>query len=544
VSVGIDLVRKAQARVAAERGAVAVSRAARVRFALAFPNVYSVGMASLGFQLVYRMLNDLPDASCERVFLPDPPDLEEHLRTGAELFTLESQSPLAEFDVIGFSLAFEMDYLNVLRMLRPANVPIRSAERDETHPLVIAGGPCATFNPEPLADFVDAFVIGDAEEVIPELVGALLATEERDRVERLAALAGVGGVYVPRFYEPEYGALGELVRVRNLLPAQPLVKRPVCRGLSKFPAKSCIYTADAQFGEITLVEVARGCGRGCRFCVTGQINRPPRPRKFVGKLDGMRLGLVGAAVFDHPGAVDLCRRIVAAGGEFTVSSVRLETVTPEVANLLAAGGQRTVTIAPEAGSERLRRVINKHCTDDQILAAVSAARDAGLEKVKLYFMIGLPTETQADVESIPDLLRRLAREFPSLEFQASVSSFVPKPWTPFQWHPMERETVLKRRYATLSREIGAIRGVAFSGESPRLAMIQGLLARGDRRVGQVLETSLENDGDYRGAIRATGLDMAWYVHRQRACEEILPWDHIDIGIEKGRLWNEYQEAGM
>ena len=540
--MAVDLQARARARVAREHGGVAIDRAAPVRFALAFPNVYSVGMASLGYQLVYEMLNAHPDASCERVFLPDPEDLIEHERSRTELFTLESLSPLSHFNAVAFSVSFELDYVNVLHILRLANIPLRRSERDETRPIVIAGGPCATFNPEPLAEFVDAFAIGDGEETIPEIVRALNSTLGAPREDTLAALARVPGVYVPHFHEPTYDDTGRLVEVRNTPPAPERVSRSITTNLASYPAGSTIRTSEAEFGEIQLLEVTRGCGRHCRFCVAGYVSRPPWAREIGDVPDRARLGLVGAAVFDHPEAEDLCQAIIDAGGEFTVSSVRLETVTPKVARLLAGGGQRTLTIAPEAGTDRLRAVINKTTTDDQIRTAISAARDAGLARVKMYFMIGLPTETDEDVRAIADLTRGLAKEYPTVSFQVSVSCYVPKPWTPFQWCPMERESVLRRRFVALKRGIIAIGGVKFTGESPRLATVQGYLARGDRRTGDVLEEVLANGGDYPAAIRATGLDIAEYLYRTRDEDETLPWDHVDVRVKKSYLWREYQRS--
>ena len=247
-------------------------------------------------------------------------------------------------------------------------------------------------------------------------------------------------------------------------------------------------------------------------------------------------------MFDHPEAVDICRSIVDSGGEFTVSSVRLETVTPEIARLMIAGGQRTLTIAPEAGSDRLRRVINKSCTDGEILSAISAAREAGFARMKLYFMIGLPTETDDDITAIVDLARRLSREFPAMQFQISGGSFVPKPWTPFQWHPMERESVLKKRYARLRAGISSIKNAQFGGDGPRLAVVQGCLARGDRRLGAMLIEAVRNGGYYSAALRATGVDPAQYIYRERPEDELLPWDHLDMLVDKGYLLDEYKKA--
>lgn len=528
--------------MAREHGGVAIDRAAPVRFALAFPNVYALGMASLGYQLVYEMLNAHPDASCERVFLPDPEDLAEHERSRTELFTLETQSPLSEFDVVGFSLSYELDYINVLRMLRLANIPLRWRDRDETRPLIIAGGPCATFNPEPLAEFVDAFAVGDGEELIPRIVEAVKSTLGCPREQTLLALAQVQGIYVPCYYNPRYAPSGQLVRVDNIAPAPPKVLRSITANLASYPAGSTIRTSEAEFGEILLLEVMRGCGRHCRFCAAGYVTRPPWAREIGDVPDRVRLGLVGSSVFDHPEAEALCRTIVDAGGEFSVSSVRLETVTPPIAALMARGGHKTLTIAPEAGTQRLRTVINKPSTEHDVRSAISAACQAGIARVKMYFMIGLPTETDEDVAAIADLMRSLVSDFPSVSFHVSVSCFVPKPWTPFQWVPMERESVLRRRYVALKRAILAIGGVKFTGESPRLAMVQGYLARGDRRLADVVEAAMLNGGNYSAALRVTDTDVSGYLYRHRDKAEILPWDHVDTRVHKSYLWREYQRA--
>ncbi|MHB9035379.1 MAG: radical SAM protein [Armatimonadota bacterium] len=523
----IDLYENAKARYAREKGGVAIDRAAPVRFALAFPNEYRVAMASLGYQLVYRMLNELPNASCERVFLPDAVDLKEYIRTKTELFTLESLSSLSEFDVVAFSVSFELDYLNVLRVLKLSNLPVTRAERDDFDPIIIVGGPCATFNPEPLVDFVDAFVIGDSEMLLPALVDALECAQDKSRDESLQALANIPGVYVPAFHDKGHG---------------DRIVRQVVSDLNSYSASSVIQTDEAEFGDTKLIEIARGCGRKCRFCVAGHVTRPLRVRDIAHECHAPKIGLVGAAVFDHPDAAKICRQIADSGGQFSTSSIRLETITSDLAALMAKVRQRTITIAPEAGSDRLRRVINKNATDQDIFSAVSSAREAGINRVKLYFMIGLPTETDDDIKAIIKLVRSLAAEFTTVNFQVSASSFVPKPWTPFQWHAMERENVLKKRYAALRSGISSVKGANFGGESPRLATVQGYLARGDRRMGKVLVAALENDGDYSAALRVTGVDPADYLYRTRGKDEIFPWDHIDNRLTKEYLWGEYQKA--
>jgi radical SAM superfamily enzyme YgiQ (UPF0313 family) len=542
-------VTKIRARLSAETAVVRPKPAAKLRIALAYPNTYRVGISSLGYQIVYRLFNALPEVSCERVFLPDPTDLREYLRTGMKLFSLETQTPVADFDVLAFSLAFELDYVNALRILELSGIPLYAFQRSERHPLVIAGGVCATFNPEPMADFVDCFVIGDAENVVARLANTLITMAGQDKADRLAALAKIEGIYVPSFYTPEYGKDGSLVSMKANYPAPVDVKRSVCRDLSSHPGDSVIITAESEFGAARLVEVERGCGRGCRFCVTGYINRPPRLRNLEAYLQHsasfdatQRYGLVGSAVFDHPDAFHFCRQLLAHNLSFSVASLRLETVTQEVASLLAASGQKTLTIAPEAGTERLRRVIGKACFDEQIDHVVNNARRAGLERVRLYFMIGLPTESEHDIDSIATLTGELAGKYYDLDFEVSVSSFVPKPWTPFQWHPMAKESTLRNRLLRLRKALQRIPNVNLSAESPRLSVVQGLLARGDRRLSRMLELAVQYEGDYRAALRDSQIDLDWYIYRHRDQHEVFPWDHIVVDIDKDWLWREYQRA--
>ena len=535
------LTEKVRILLSQETGTIRKPHGERLSFALAFPNTYWVGMSSLGFQLVYAMLNAIPDVVCERVFLPEPDEETLLRRARSRLFTLESQTPVSEFDALAFSIYFEMDYLNVLKTLSLSGLPLLASERDESHPLALAGGPCATFNPEPLAEFVDAFVIGEAEDAIPEIVDILRSAGGAPRMKLLERLANVAGVYVPRFYTPTYRGDGSVegIEVAQGIPARVTRRRTADLGSHK--GTSAILTPNTEFAEMRLTEVIRGCGRQCRFCAAGYTSLPPRPRKVELSDDASRVGLVGSAVFDHPGAQAICEEMVGQGRGFSVSSIRLETLTRELAELMRRGGQETITLAPEAGTERLRRVINKATTDAQIMDAVEIACSAGFKRVKLYFMVGLPTETEDDVAATGALAGRIAAKFTSLNIQLSVSCYVPKPWTPFQWAPMATERELSAKINRLKAVVVGNRQVKMSAESPRMSVVQGWLARGDRRLALALARALES-GSYARGIEQSGLDPSFYTRRERGLDEVFPWDHIDLGVKKEYLRREYQRA--
>lgn len=549
------LIKKNKKRMEKEIGTIYKSHGGRLRFALAFPNTYYVGMSNLGFQIVYRILNEQDDAVCERLFLPDAQDLQEISRTNMPLFTMESQTPVRDFDILAFSLSYELDYPNVLKILSLSGVEALSSKRriGRSAPLVIAGGPAATFNPEPMAPFVDAFIIGEAEELIPELVGVLVEHRQSERLELLMRLTQIKGIYVPDFYQPEYVDDGTIKRVVITPGAPEKIHRRRVYDIDKYPAISTILTPETEFSNMVLAEVARGCGRHCRFCVAGHMYLPPRPRspevvlKDIRRredkgIENPRIGLLSASVFDHPSSLLICQALLDRGLHFSISSTRADTLNHDIAEALHKGGHRTLTIAPEAGSDRLRCVINKAMTDNDILRAASIAWDGGFRRLKLYFMVGLPTETMDDIDGISVLVFQIMGMFRWEKLIISISCFVPKPWTPFQWVSMEDEKSLSRKIARLRGALRQSSNIEVMSESPREAVVQGVLARGDRRLQDALLRFTENDVSWRTALREGGIDAGFYAHRSRYLEEIFPWDYLDLGIRKKYLWEEYKLA--
>ncbi len=530
----------------------------KITVALVYPNSYAVGMSNLGFQTIYRHLNALPDVVCERVFMPDAADVAELARTGAAPFSLESQRPLADFHMVGFSVTYEGDYVNVLRILDLSGVPMRAADRRAHDPLVLMGGVCAFSNPEPMAPFMDFVVVGEGEELVGELIAAY-RERYRDRASFLDLLTAMAGVYVPERYDVRYAADGSLAAVAAHAGAPPVVVKRRLDDVNAFRTIAGVKTPNAEYGHMALLEVGKGCGRGCRFCLEGQVYRPVRHRSVAALSETIkqlaaegekRIGLVGACVSDYPWIGELLKVVEANGMELSISSLRADSLTEDLAGALARGGHRTLTIAPEAGTERLRRAIRKAITDEQILAACDLVRAHGIPNLKTYFMIGQPTETDADVEAIADLARRLLERLRVLDAQGrpfgrltlSVSSFVPKPWTPFQWAPFAGAEALGRKLETIKRGVRGLSNVRVLHENPREAALQALLARGDRRVGDFLESAARLGGDWRRALREWEGDADFHTMRARALDEPLPWDHFDVGVKKAGLAREWERA--
>ena len=550
---------RARELLAKEVGYVSKPHGGRMRVALAFPNTYFVGMSNLGFQTVYTLFNAQDDIVCERVFLPPKTELAAQLASGAPLVTLESQTPVRDFDILAFSVSFEWDYTNVITVLRLAGIPRRASERTHHDPLVMIGGAVTFVNPEPLAPFADVIAAGEGEALIPPLLRAFRSASDRD--DLLRQLAGERGFYVPSFYDVRYGDDGTIdaFEPRAGTGAPPTVRKAALKTTAAVdPPATAIFTPETEFGSRLLVEVVRGCANLCRFCWAGYNYLPVRafPKERILQLAERarpysdRIGLVSIALCDHPDIEEILTRLVEMGYSISPASLRLDDLTPTILRLLRASGERTVTIAPETGSDRLRRVINKTITNDEILHAAEMIFESGFENLKLYFMIGIPTETDDDLDAIRDLAQQL-REIMVRHARGrghvgrivgSVNPLVPKPGTAYQWLAMENDRSVERKIARMRSLMAGIDNVYFTIKSERHSLYQALLSLGDRRVAPAIEAAERNGGNWRAAMAETGVDVDFFVFRDRSRDRVLPWNIIDGGMKDDFFRAEAEKA--
>jgi radical SAM superfamily enzyme YgiQ (UPF0313 family) len=531
----------------------------RLRVALVFPNTYFVGMSNLGFQTVYRLFNSEADIVCERAFLPPKSELAAQLASRTPLITLESQTPVADFDVIAFSVSFEWDYTNVLTLLRLAGLPLRAEARTHRHPLVLIGGAVTFVNPEPLALFADVIAAGEGEALVPALLRAFQAASGRE--DLLRRLAAERGFYIPSFYDVNYAEDGTIAGFmpRADVGAPSVVRKAALKTTEAVdPPATSIFTPDTEFGSRFLVEVVRGCANLCRFCWAGYNYLPVRAfptERILALAEGARqhsskVGLVSIALCDHPDIEEILTRLSGMGYSISPASLRLDDLTPTIVRLLRESGERSMTIAPETGSDRLRRVINKTITNDEILAGAEMIFASGVENLKLYFMIGLPTESDEDLIAIRDLTLKL-REIMLAHARGrgqvgrivgSVNPLVPKPGTAYQWLPMESDTVLERKIRRMRALMAGIDNVYFNIKSERHSFYQALLSLGDRRVAPVIEEAERNGGNWRAAAADAGIDAGFFVFRDRSNDRVLPWNIIDGGMKDDFFRTEFNKA--
>lgn len=529
--MGWDEIRKAKRRLAREQGAIIKDWGGRIPIALVYPNSYYAGMSSLGVHAIYSLLNSYGNVVCERAFWEKDSSIKQ-----SPPLSLESQRPLSDFAILAFSVTYEVDYLNVVNVLKASGIPLYAADRNGRHPLVVAGGPCIMANPLPLSPFFDCLCIGEAEPIISTMLPILAEGISGERDELLKALASLPGIYVPQCYS-----------------GTPVV-RQWAANLDDFPTTSIILTPDTELGNLYLIEVERGCHWGCRFCLVRNCFHPMRFRSRERLLEqagqGLgyrkRIGLVGPVVSDYPQLEELLIMLRQMGAGISVGSLRVSPLSPAVLREIVRGGAQTIALAPEAGSQRLRQLINKGISEDDILRAVSTVAELKVKQLKLYFMIGLPSETDEDIEEMINLTFRckriIDRQQSGCRIILSIAPFVPKAGTPFQWLPMAPLLAVKHRLALLRSSLQP-KGIKIKAESPAWSEVQGVLSRGDVKLAEVLaDVERVSLSGWRQAVEKCRLDIDYYAHQRWDTSQKLPWAMIDSGIKPSHLELELNRA--
>lgn len=516
-------IKEAKQKLSFEQGTIHKEWGGRIPIALVYPNTYHVGMSNLGFQTIYRFLNNYDHIVCERVFLSNNRSVPLN-NVSSQPLSLESQRPLSDFAVLAFSISYELDYFNVIRLLRESGIPLKASDRNHRYPILIAGGPCITANPEPLSPFFDCLAIGEGEVILPKLIDVFTDTIQGDRDTMLKYLALVDGIYMPNF---------------NLNTS---VNRQWVQNLDNYPTHSAIITPNTEFRNMYLIEITRGCLWNCRFCMANYQFQPMRwySKEVIlesaenGLKYGNNLGLVGASIVDHPQIEEIVTTLREKGADLSVSSLRIHPISPTVLSALSDSATRTITLAPEAGSERLRKVINKSITETQIHTAVHQVASHGIRNLKLYFMIGLPTEQDEDIEALINLsldCRNIFSKYHTTGYiTINITPFIPKPGTPFQWLPMANPETLKHRLQIIKNALKN-KGIQVKSDSMAWSMVQSVLARGDSNLAAVLALMSDSTlAAWRNATEQCKLDTEFYALRQKPFTESLPWSKINSGI--------------